>query len=87
MRKAKLVAARLTQKFGFAEQPQHHMYYVLEVDGTVAARTHMSHGETDIDDFLPGKMARQCHVSGPQFQRTIDGTMSNAQYRARLEQL
>lgn len=77
---AKDVDAALCRK-GFKSHDSHHVYYYLWVNGKkTTVRTHISHGEKEIDDNLLSFMAKQVKLTKKLFGDLIDCPLTHDQY-------
>jgi len=84
-RAKRLVEAGLQNK-GFRLENSHHrffIYYTQQGEKT-AVRTRTSQGGSELDDFLLGQMAKQCHLTKSAFLQLVDCTLDQASYEQRL---
>lgn len=84
-RAKRLVEAGLQNK-GFRLENSHHrffIYYTQQGEKT-AVRTRTSQGGNELDDFLLGQMAKQCHLPKPAFLELVDCTLDQASYEKKL---
>ena len=84
-RAKRVVEAGLLNK-GFRLENSHHrffIYYTQQGEKT-AVRTRTSQGGNELDDFLLGQMAKQCHLTKPAFLELVDCTLDQASYEQRL---
>jgi hypothetical protein len=68
---------------GFVQQPGDHRYFVYEtVDGKkTTTKTKTSHGSGgDLDDYLLGRMARQCGLCKQDFLSFVDCDITREEY-------
>jgi predicted RNA binding protein YcfA (HicA-like mRNA interferase family) len=79
---------RALQSKGFQrdEDGSHVAFAYVTQDGRRSVvRTHISHGrDRDISDDLLAKMARQCRLTRPQFDRLVDCPMERREYEELL---
>jgi hypothetical protein len=84
------VDAALVKKGFVRDSEGHHVafaYITLENQRS-EVRTRISHGrDRDISDDLLGKMARQCKLSRPEFNRLVDCPMERSEYELRLREI
>jgi hypothetical protein len=80
---AKKEATRSMCRKGFVEiSGGDHMIYDYIVDGERISRTKVSHGGCkDLNDYLLGEMADDCHLSKTQFFAFVKCWMSEDEYR------
>jgi len=79
-RKAKDVAAGLTNK-GFLRHEGDHSFYILWVEGkNTGIRTKISHGEKEIHDGLLAQMAKQVKLGKKDFLNLVDCPLTSEQY-------
>ena len=66
-----------------------HHYYTKKLDGTANIITHISHGASEIDDYLAGLMRRQCYLFLKEFWALVDCPLKEKEWdekiRARLD--
>ncbi len=73
------------EKKGFRCDNTHHQMYWLYVGGRkTRIHTRLSHGENEYGVALLGQMARQCKLSGADFDDLIDCPLSAEEYVRRL---
>ncbi|MDV0443402.1 hypothetical protein [Methanorbis rubei] len=68
------VVRKVLKKKGFVPESgrQRHVRYYFEDNGEVAAvKTHMSHNDQDVNDFLQSQMAAQLRMSKAEFLEMI----------------
>ena len=67
----------------------HHRVFRLWLDGQLAARTYISHGERELSAFHAAQMAKQVQLSKEQFSDAVNCPLSQEEYydilRARRE--
>ncbi len=78
--KTRDVDRALMRKFGFEKTETHHHVYRLWLDGRLAARTFISHGERELSRFHVSKMARQMRLSKRQFVDAVECPLSQETY-------
>lgn len=80
--KVRIIREALKKK-GFVEDTSgHHVYFWFYFQDRMSAiRTWVSHGETEIDNWLIGKMAKQLHLSKSDFLRLVSCDMDGDEYR------
>lgn len=84
--KARDVEGALTSK-GFKPAERDHTFYFFYQGGKkTPIRTKISHGEREISDTNCSLMARQMHLSGPQFRDFVDCTIKEPEYLALMIQ-
>lgn len=74
------------QNKGFRLENSHHrffIYYTQQGEKT-AVRTRTSQGGNELDDFLLGQMAKQCHLTKTAFLELVDCTLDQASYEKKL---
>ena len=84
-RAKRLVEAGLQNK-GFRLENSHHrffIYYTQQGEKT-AVRTRTSQGGNELDDFLLGQMAKQCHLLRADFLDLVDCPLDQASYERKL---
>lgn len=84
-RAKRLVEAGLQNK-GFRLENSHHrffIYYTQQGEKT-AVRTRTSQGGNELDDFLLGQMAKQCHLTKTAFLELVDCTLDQASFERKL---
>ncbi|HEX8362129.1 MAG TPA: hypothetical protein VF613_18565 [Longimicrobium sp.] len=84
-RKQSEVEAALVRK-GFRESDTHHRYFVYHTEAGLKSkiRTKTSHSGKDLDDWLLGQMAKQCHVSRKDFLDLVDCPLDRKGYEAKV---
>lgn len=86
MPRAKRVVEAGLQNKGFRLEHSHHrffIYYTQQGEKT-AIRTRTSQGGNELDDFLLGQMAKQCHLTRAAFLELVDCTLDQASYERKL---
>lgn len=86
MPRAKRLVETGLQNKGFRLEQSHHrffIYYTQQGEKT-AVRTRTSHGGSELDDYLLGNMAKQCHVTKAIFLELVDCTLDQASYEQQL---
>ena len=88
IRKRKDVEAAISQKGFVLEKNDDHRYYFFLFQNCRIARTKVSHGTKykDLSDDLLSHMARQCHLTMPEFLKFVDCPMSRQEYEAKLRE-
>jgi hypothetical protein len=79
-------AVRAMLRKNFSEDPvpgRDHRKFCYVVDGEIIFKTKVSHGGSDdLDDYLLGEMAKQCHLDNArQFFDFVKCRISKEQYR------
>ncbi len=71
---------------GFCPKDGDHNYfhYYSKAGKKTAVFTKTSHGVRELDDYLLGRMARQCKLSRFDFDRLIDCPLDRDSYEAKL---
>jgi hypothetical protein len=85
-RKTRDIAASLTRK-GFQRSERDHAFFTYHRASDqkkTSVFTKTSHGATEIDNFLIGKMATQCQLSRSEFLDLVDCTIDQIAYEAIL---
>jgi len=86
-RKTRDVTAALRKK-GFEQSEGDHSfftYYRANDQKKTAVFTKVSHGETEIGDYLISKMAQQCRLARPEFLNLVDCQIDRAGYEVLLK--
>lgn len=86
MPRAKRLVETGLQNKGFRLENSHHrlfIYYTQQGEKT-AVRTKTSHGGSELDDYLLGNMAKQCHLTKAAFLELVDCTLDQASYEQKL---
>jgi hypothetical protein len=73
-------------KKGFLLADKDHHYYEFWHDNKMVARTHMSHNDQEIDNWLIGQMKRQCHLEKKDFIDLINCPLSKDAYVDKLRE-
>lgn len=86
MPRAKRVVEAALQRKGFRLEHSHHRFllYYTQTGEKTAVRTRTSQGGNELDDFLLGQMAKQCHLTKPAFLELVDCTLDQDSYEQRL---
>ena len=84
-RKQKVVEAALQGK-GFQESGGDHRYfhYYSKAGKKTAVFTKTSHGNSELNDFLLGCMAKQCRLTRQKFELLVDCPLDRDSYEALL---
>jgi len=71
---------------GFEKQEgdHHYFFYRTKAGKLTSIRTKFSHSATEIPDGLIGAMARQCHLTKPQFIEFVDCSLGQHAYEVIL---
>jgi hypothetical protein len=79
--KSREVSAALRRK-GFREQSERdHKYYFFYHDGKKSRiNTKISHGESEIDDYLCSAMSQQMRLTRAQFRKLVECPLTAKQY-------
>jgi hypothetical protein len=77
------VRSFLNKGFGEAQQgSKHHRRFVYIVNENALFKTYVSHGSNkDLNDYLIGKMADDCHLTKEEFKQFVLCRISKEQYR------
>jgi hypothetical protein len=69
-------------KKGFEQDERHHHFFLYRAENGLLSniRTKTSHSGKELDDYLLGTMARQCHLDKKQFLGLVDCPLSRADY-------
>lgn len=70
----------LVQKLGFEKTESHHHIYRLWLDGMLAARTYISHGERQLSPYHISQMSRQMRLTKEQFVDAIMCPLGQEEY-------
>ncbi len=70
----------LTGKLGFEKVETHHHVYRLWLDGKLAVRTYISHGERELSSFHVSQMAKQMRLQASEFVDAVDCPLSREEY-------
>lgn len=88
--RARDVDRALVGKLGFEKHDTHHQVYRLWLDGQLAVRTFISHGERELSPYLADKMAKQMRLRPGEFADAVACPLSQEAYfqliRQRLAQ-
>lgn len=86
IRKVKDMRSALESK-GFRKDDRSHHVYWLFIDGRKSSvRTFFSHGESEYGDSLLGKVRKQMHLAGAEFNQFMDCHMTGDAYVQHLKQ-
>ena len=74
------------QNKGFRLGNSHHRFFIYHTQSgeKTAVRTRTSQGGNELDDYLLGQMAKQCHLTKVAFLELVDCTLSQASYEKKL---
>ena len=76
-RSARKIISALLRK-GFVQDTTHHIYFWLCIDGEeTGIRTRLSHGASECDDYLLGRIAGQLKLSRRQLDDLLDCTLDH----------
>lgn len=87
-RKQRDVEASLRKK-GFRQREGDHSFFVYHRasdEKKTSVFTKTSHGAKEVDGFLLGQMAKQCHLARNEFLSLVDCTLDQSGYEARLRE-
>lgn len=86
MQRAKRLVEAGLQNKGFRLENSHHRFFIYYTQNgeKTAVRTRTSQGVNELDDFLLGQMAKQCHLTKPAFLELVDCTLDQASYEQKL---
>ena len=70
--------------FRAREGDHNYFHYYSKAGKKTAVFTKTSHGAREIDDYLLGRMAKQCKLSRFDFDRLIDCPLDRDSYEAKL---
>lgn len=84
--KARQAEEALAVKLGFERTDSHHRIYRLYLDGQLVARTFLSHGQRELNDYLIGQMARQLRLSRQEFLDAVACPLDRESYYTLLRQ-
>ncbi|NCO32476.1 MAG: hypothetical protein AUJ92_11355 [Armatimonadetes bacterium CG2_30_59_28] len=76
----------LVGKLGFEKTESHHHVYRLWLQGTLVARTFVSHGERGLSPYHIAQMARQMHLSAQEFTAAVRCPLTRQQYLELLQE-
>ncbi len=73
---------------GFCRDDSHHHYFMYcTTDGKrTTVKTHTSHNSKELNDFLIGRMAKQCKLTKSQFLNLIDCSLDQVEYEKILRE-
>ena len=85
-RKRRDVEAGLLTKGFQPKEGDHHFftYHRLTDDKKTSVFTKTSHSDPEIDDYLIGKMAKQCRLSRKDFLLLVDCPLERTEYEQKL---
>lgn len=84
--KAKKVKSALLKKgFVIDNSRDHHNFFEFFIGDTMYSRTHTSHNDQDINDYLIGQMSRQCQLNKKQFMDLVNCPLSKTEYEKILK--
>lgn len=78
--KVRRVDKALTTKLEFERRDSHHCIYRLYLDGQLAARTFLSHGQRELTGFHIGQMAKQMRLSRREFLDAVECPLGREAY-------
>jgi hypothetical protein len=84
--KVRQVEQALTVKLGFESRDSHHRIYRLYLDGRLVARTLISHGQRELNDWHIGQMARQMRLSRQEFLDAVACPLDREGYYTLIRQ-
>lgn len=84
--KATKIERALLNKLGFEPKAGHHRIFRLYLDGKLAARTFISHGQREVGRYHIGQMARQMRLSRQEFLDAIECPLTRQEYYKLLRQ-
>lgn len=84
--KVRRVDKALTTKLEFERHDSHHRIYRLYLDGQLAVRTFLSHGQRELTDFHIGQMAKQMRLSRREFLNAVECSLSKEAYYALIHE-
>jgi len=84
--KARRVDKALTSKLEFERHDSHHRIYRLYLDGQLAARTFLSHGQRELTDFHIGQIAKQMRLSRREFLDAVKCPLGREAYYALIRE-
>lgn len=79
VRSTKAIISSLEAK-GADVDNSHHVMLTKRIDGVVVALTRVSHGRKDVPPVVMRAMAKQCHLTLPEFVRLVDCPMSQGEW-------
>lgn len=79
VRSTTAIIAALRSKGAEARQ-SHHVMITKQIDGVTVVVTRVSHGRKDVPRGVMRAMARQCHLTLPQFVDLVDCPLSEADW-------
>jgi len=73
-------------KKGFEQDERHHHFFLYRTENGQLSniRTKTSHSGKELDDYLLGKMAQQCHLAKKQFLDLVDCPLSRTEYEKEI---
>jgi len=78
--KVRQVEKALITKLGFERRDSHHRIYRLYLDGQLAARTFISHGQRELTSYHIGQMAKQMRLSRREFLDAVECPLDREAY-------
>ncbi|MDF2889803.1 MAG: hypothetical protein K0R80_170 [Clostridia bacterium] len=79
--KTKDIRASLNKKGFIEEEDRDHRYFFLTINNKkTSIRTKLSHGDSEIDSFLIGKMAKQTGLTNKEFEDLIKCPLTKDEY-------
>ena len=74
------------QNKGFRLENSHHRFFIYytQAGEKTAVRTRTSQGGNELDDYLLGQMAKQCHLTKANFLQLVDCPFSQTAYENQL---
>ena len=86
MPRAKRVVEAALQTKGFRLENSHHRFFIYynQRGEKTAVRTRTSQGGSELDDYLLGQMAKQCHLTKGAFLELVDCTLDRVGYEDKL---
>ena len=78
--KTRSVDRALVSKLGFERTETHHRVYRLWLEGTLVARTYISHGERELSRYHVGQMAKQMQLRTSEFVDAVECPLTREDY-------
>ena len=78
--KVRQMEKALITKLGFERRDSHHRIYRLYLDGQLAARTFISHGQRELTSYHIGQMAKQMRLSRREFLDAVECPLDREAY-------
>lgn len=84
--KTRQVDRALVEKLGFEKTESHHHVYRFWLDGKLAARTYISHGEQELSRYHMSQMAKQMKLRQAEFEEAVNCLLAREDYYRILQE-